>query len=302
MAAISFSEHYGGRYKRYIHERRLAGSQPIAMFEMLQPAGDFSDPAVSDLVIIETRSSMRGSWNLGAGRIRAAEAGLINVVPPDCPTDIVIDHPHHFRIFSVAPQRISLQLDDHCVAAAPDFARLQHRGTRNILIAQLLRRLWAAGTENGANGRLFADSLWVTLAAEIWREAGQTVTPARGGLSPLQLKRAQEFVEAALDREFSLADLAATAGLSAFHFSRSFKHATGLSPFQYLAKRRIARGQALLATTVQPLVEISLQCGFADQSSFITAFKRDTGFTPARWRREVAMTTTALPRDGPAPT
>ena len=107
----------------------------------------------------------------------------------------------------------------------------------------------------------------------------------RGGLSPAALRRVEVYVEAGLDRPLPLADLAARAGLSVFHFARAFRVSTGLTPRAFVETRRIARARQLIAGTTQPLAAIAVDTGFGTQSRLTIAFKRATGFTPAAWRR-----------------
>jgi AraC family transcriptional regulator len=54
----------------------------------------------------------------------------------------------------------------------------------------------------------------------------------RGGLTPRQLSRVEEYVRANISKESSLAELANLIGLSRYHFSRAFKKSTGLAPYQ----------------------------------------------------------------------
>ena len=107
----------------------------------------------------------------------------------------------------------------------------------------------------------------------------------RGGLSPAALRRVEVYVEAGLDGPLPLADLAARAGLSVFHFARAFRVSTGLTPRAFVETRRIARARRLIAGTSQPLAAIAVDTGFGTQSRLTIAFKRATGFTPAAWRR-----------------
>ncbi len=107
----------------------------------------------------------------------------------------------------------------------------------------------------------------------------------RGGLSPAALRRVEVYVEAGLDGPLPLADLAARAGLSVFHFARAFRVSTGSTPRAFVEARRIARARQLIAGTAQPLAAIAVDAGFGTQSRLTIAFKRATGFTPAAWRR-----------------
>jgi AraC family transcriptional regulator len=110
----------------------------------------------------------------------------------------------------------------------------------------------------------------------------------RGGLSPAALRRVQLFVEANLERPIRLADLAARAGLSAFHFARAFRISTGCPPRVYVEQRRVARAKALIAESARPLAEVAVETGFGTQSRLTTTFRRHTGFTPAAYRRAVS--------------
>ncbi|WP_374147652.1 helix-turn-helix domain-containing protein [Sphingomonas sp. 28-63-12] len=110
-------------------------------------------------------------------------------------------------------------------------------------------------------------------------------SPGRIRLSPARLARVIDFVEARLDQEISLADMAQVAGLSPFHFSRVFKLATGETPYHFLGSRRLNRARALLLGGPMPLAELALHCGFASQSHFTAAFTKAMGMPPGRFRK-----------------
>jgi AraC family transcriptional regulator len=107
----------------------------------------------------------------------------------------------------------------------------------------------------------------------------------RGGLSPAALRRVQLFIEANLERTIHLSDLAERAGLSEFHFARSFKTSMGTTPRAFLENRRIEKAQELLRESDLSLAQIAAETGLGTQSRFTTTFRRATGFTPATYRR-----------------
>ena len=79
--------------------------------------------------------------------------------------------------------------------------------------------------------------------------------------------------------------MAAAARLSAYHFARQFKAATGLPPHQFVITRRVERAKQLLqAGTDLSLAEVALRAGFSDQSQFCHHFKRLVGVTPGQFR------------------
>lgn len=85
-------------------------------------------------------------------------------------------------------------------------------------------------------------------------------------------------------RPITLAELAEQAGLSRFHFLRSFAKATGLTPhsFRLQARLHLAR-RLILART--PLAAVAAEAGFADQSHLSRLFLRSYGMTPGGYAR-----------------
>lgn len=107
-----------------------------------------------------------------------------------------------------------------------------------------------------------------------------------GGLAPMMVARLKEFIEANLHRQISLAELAALAQLSEYHFARMFRVSLAQSPQQYIAERRITRAKQLLKAPDKPaLADIALACGFSSQSHFGRVFRQSVGVTPGRWRK-----------------
>jgi AraC-like DNA-binding protein len=67
--------------------------------------------------------------------------------------------------------------------------------------------------------------------------------------------------------------------------SRGFRAAFGATPARYRAEARARRALAALCERDDPLVEIALACGFADQSHMSRAIVELTGVAPSAWRR-----------------
>jgi AraC-like DNA-binding protein len=106
-----------------------------------------------------------------------------------------------------------------------------------------------------------------------------------GGLSPGIERRVAEYVEAHLAERIQLAEIAAVAGLSVFHFAREFKRTVGVSPHSFVTQKRVQRAQELLVHTNMPLSEIALAVGFFDQSHLARHFREISGLTPSEYRR-----------------
>ncbi len=136
-------------------------------------------------------------------------------------------------------------------------------------------------------GKLYAESLVNALAVHLMRHySTDALVPDLqcGGLPAHRLRRVADFIEENLDRDLELAEIAQAAELSPYHFSRSFKQTTNLTPIQFLMQRRVERAKSLLAQSELPLAEIALSVGFKNQSHFSTLFRKLTEMSPKAWR------------------
>lgn len=104
-------------------------------------------------------------------------------------------------------------------------------------------------------------------------------------LQSWRLKRAYAYVEAHLSGPVPLADLSHAAGFTPMHFARLFRASTGLSPHDYVTRRRIEVAQAALLDTEHDMLDVALMVGFRSQAHFSAVFKKFTGLPPGRWRQ-----------------
>jgi AraC family transcriptional regulator len=134
----------------------------------------------------------------------------------------------------------------------------------------------------------FVDRITIALNIHFARVYGGMTFPrslVTGGLAPWQLRLARDTINANLEEELSLERLAHECRLSVTHFAKAFARSTGISPHRWLMQRRVDVAKDLMLTTDSSLVEISLKCGFSDQSHFTKVFAEATGKTPGRWRQ-----------------
>jgi AraC family transcriptional regulator len=101
-----------------------------------------------------------------------------------------------------------------------------------------------------------------------------------GALNNARATLVFDWIEAHLDRSFSIADLARTASLTTSHFIRSFRRTTGLSPHRYVRARRLERARESLVRGATTSVAATA-AGFESLSQFRGAFKRHFGFAPS---------------------
>jgi AraC family transcriptional regulator len=109
-------------------------------------------------------------------------------------------------------------------------------------------------------------------------------TPAGTALAPRLARRVARHIDENLDRSLPLGELASLAGLSNSYFSRAFKGAFDETPHAFILRRRVARARAEMLGSEEPLAQIALACGFADQAHLARIFRRETGSAPSAWR------------------
>jgi len=96
--------------------------------------------------------------------------------------------------------------------------------------------------------------------------------------------KAKLYIDAHLDQNLSLENLAKESTMSKFHFQRSFNSIFKQTPHQYLQARRIQKSKFLLKDSDLPINKISTAVGYQDQGSFGRLFKRHIGISPLEYR------------------
>ena len=130
----------------------------------------------------------------------------------------------------------------------------------------------------------YVDALLVRLATtSTWN--GEFRQYRRLTLAPHVVARVLEFIRSNIGQRITLEDLAAVAGYSRFHFVRAFKDSTGVPPYAYVLRERIAAARDLLDHSALPIAEVAQRCGFSTHTHFSTRFREAIGLTPADYRR-----------------
>lgn len=122
--------------------------------------------------------------------------------------------------------------------------------------------------------------------------AAAAVPAATGPLAPgirARLQLAREAIEQRYYAPLSCEQLAALAGMSRFHFIRTFKNAFGVAPYRYLLQVRIRHAKDLLSTTPQPLDTVAAAIGFDSPSLLMKAFKSIEGTSLANYFHGVRL-------------
>ena len=102
-----------------------------------------------------------------------------------------------------------------------------------------------------------------------------------------RLRPALSYINEAYGSEIPLADLSAAVHLTPEYFCRAFKHATGLSPVEYINRVRVIKSEQLLRESDATVTEIALSVGFSQASYFNRVFRRYKGMTPGEYRKVI---------------
>jgi AraC family transcriptional regulator len=138
---------------------------------------------------------------------------------------------------------------------------------------------------------LYCEALGIILAHDVGRLSQghpHAEAPIRGGLAAWQQRIAARYIEEHFAEEISLDTLAKLVRLSRYHFCRSFKQSFGMPPHRFHTRRRIEHAKSLLASRAVSVTSVGTAIGFRETSSFIAAFRKVTGLTPASYQRSVA--------------
>lgn len=105
------------------------------------------------------------------------------------------------------------------------------------------------------------------------------------GITPYHIKQVENYIRTHMDDPVTLDNLAQVVKLSAFHFTRQFKQATGETPYQYVIRLKMQYAKSQLLTTKASVIDIGMQIGYESPSNFSRAFKRTMGVSPSQLRK-----------------
>lgn len=202
--------------------------------------------------------------------------GQFCVVPAGSGTRWTLSTPATSLLLRLAPALVretaeAMQLGTE----ASDLAPAIH--VRDAQVERIGWLMQAESSDGYPSGRLFADGLACALAARLL--ALRTRTPPqpeeqRRTLPEWRLRKVVDYIEAHLDQDLSLAELATVAGFSVSHFKPLFKNATGLSAHRFVMERRVECARMLLRRGGLGMTEIALAAGFAHSSHMARCLRR----------------------------
>jgi AraC family transcriptional regulator len=281
-------------YGQFVRASCQLGDPPVSFTAVEQPAGAFPDPPLPFIAIgIFRRGYAMLNGDLGAGKFRARiRPGAIVVAALNTATNMALDSPHSILIVGLSSARIrSLMPEWPC--SISDLGALHASVLYDPLIEQLCLRLWSEA-KAGRSSQLLVDGAIMTLLGCLRSYSPDRgisrIDPGDGHPSNWRIQRAAEYLRAHLDVDTGLAEVAAVAGVSPFHFARQFKEVFGVSPHQYTIQCRVERARHLLSTTRGSVMSIALDLGFCSPEHFSNTFRRMVGVSPREYRARAQRT------------
>jgi AraC family transcriptional regulator len=261
---------------------------PVEVMESAAPKGEWTAPAAQEISVAMALSDFSARWRGSAGlQSQAVAAGTISICELNQSKTFDLRNDARFGIVLLQKHALD-RIGQESGFVIPE---LQARETINDpILRSLVQVLLHEKNEGFQNGALFVDSVGTAFASHLLHRYSVS-PPSRqnsiGGMAPSALRRCKDLMEAHIESDIRLGDLARTAGVSSSHFIRSFRKSTGQTPYQFLLHQRVKRAQFLMRDSRVSLTEVALASGFADQHHLARVFQRVTGTTPSSYRRSL---------------
>jgi AraC family transcriptional regulator len=243
----------------------------------------------TELVLVKSGGVMIEDHSSRGRRRFAGGPGTINVWPAGHESRWLVWTP----LGDPGPtEMVSVQLHRDVLAlllpGSADITFAMQPALHDAILTSLVSRIETEVQTGCATGRLYGEYLCMALLARLRSRQG-TAKPARsdGPLPTLSLsvhERMREYVQAHLDADLCLDELARVAQLSPQHFAMAFKASFGTTPHRYVLRQRIEHAKQALADTSMSIADLAFSLGFATQSHFTAVFRRMVGVTPGRYR------------------
>lgn len=102
-----------------------------------------------------------------------------------------------------------------------------------------------------------------------------------------QIANVKAQIDTKPQKSYTIAELAEYCKISPTYFKRMFKESIGMQPHQYIVKRRLEKSREMLVRSEMSILDISEELGFASSSRFAETFKKEYGYLPSAYRREM---------------
>jgi AraC family transcriptional regulator len=193
------------------------------------------------------------------------------------------------RVFvSLGKEILEEEWRRHVAIAMPPPRLVASFDVRDVLIENVCELLVGELAKPKPGSKLVFEGAAMALTAHLLRScSGAVQLPARapGGLPLKSRQRLLKALRADIPTVASVAELAAIANLSRFHFIRQFKLSFGITPMRFVENERMSRAKAMILEGKLSVSEIAMALGYSEHSHFTRRFKAKTGVTPSEFAR-----------------
>ena len=267
------------------------GRQGLVLQRYRHPPSVIVIPGLSDaLLVAHLRGPVLVEESLQGGGVdrQWTGPGQVTVTPAGQPIRRVLKGRSDVALLFFQPEFLRKIALEAYGADADRLTLVACLGAPDEAAERLVGLLLAEAERPGTGSVLMVQSLTQALALHLLRSHSNRTpslpTPPPS-LPSSRLRRVIEQMQASLEGNLPLSELAETSGLSQSQFVRAFRGATGQPPHRYLVELRVERARALLEQTDMPITSIGVRCGFEQPSHFSTTFRARTGFSPRAWRQ-----------------
>ncbi|MBD1996955.1 helix-turn-helix transcriptional regulator [Leptolyngbya sp. FACHB-541] len=278
---------------------RQAAWERIHLGHYQQPAHETPEycPAQHTISIHLGSSGIEEQWWEGRFRQEHFVYGDISIYPAGCPQKQRWRKDFEFLELNLDPTLFSQAVYE---SINPDRLEiLPYRTAQDPLIQHIglaLRTSLESSIAVGGGGalleanRLYVETMVNALVVHLLKHyttQKAAIQSYAGGLSLFKLKVTIAHLQAHLDQNLSLSEIAAVVQMSPHYFASLFKQSTGQTPHQYVLSCRIERAKHLLAQRELAIADISQQVGFQNQSHFTSVFRKYVKVTPKAYRNSL---------------
>jgi AraC family transcriptional regulator len=261
---------------------------PVDVAEVAAPRGNWILPAVDKVRLGLILSDYSANWHSARGLLSInVTAGSLSICEFNQPRRMEMRNPASIACVLLRDEILEQALHD----SRQTRVELRERhGLQDQTMRHLMEILLYEKRQGFQRGAFFLDGIAAALASHLihyYSADAPLIANSIGGMTPSTLRRCIALMEARLERDLRLDELAREAGLSTSHFIRSFRESTGKTPYQFLLERRVQRAQTLMRDPRASLAKIAISSGFADQHHLARVFRHITGITPTTYRRSL---------------
>jgi AraC family transcriptional regulator len=256
--------------------------QTISMAHMHQPTHELPEVSLPyPFIAICTASAFTERTIDGTSKIDSIQTGDVVVVPANVGHGVRWTGEVGILLIRLDPVLFTQAIAD--ATPCPPTRLTPQFATPDPLVYQLGVSLIGMLEHNPTGSRLYAETTAAMLAVHLLQRYGQRKPEFKDyadGLPESTLRQVMEYIQANLEQELGLVDLAAIANLSPHYFARLFKQSTGQTPHQFVIRCRVERAKTLLLQGKSSIASIAQQVGFANQAHLNVHIKRLLGVTP----------------------